>query len=159
MTQARVEWEGEALAATVQRKDGAVTVELDGQTYTFRVAGDGTRRTVTGEEGAWTVERQGRRVLVDGAEVPLRVLGLAGKEGLADRQGAARVRPPMAGRVESVRVRAGQAVQKGDVLLVLEAMKMLNEVRAPVSGTVTAVNVQPGATVETSQVLLELGPQ
>ncbi|HEX2066229.1 MAG TPA: acetyl-CoA carboxylase biotin carboxyl carrier protein subunit, partial [Candidatus Thermoplasmatota archaeon] len=123
-----------------------------------RVTGEGTRRTATGEGGAWTVERRGGRVLVDGAEAPLKVLGFVGKEGLAERQGAARVRPPMAGRVESVRVQPGQAVQKGDVLFVLEAMKMLNEVRAPVAGTVTAVHVQPGAAVETGQVLLELGP-
>jgi biotin carboxyl carrier protein len=157
-TQARVGLGGAALAATVRREGGRVTVELDGQAFTFQVAGDGLRRTVTGEGGSWAVERHGGRVLVDGEAISLRVIALEGGAGAAAGHGAAKVRPPMTGRVESVRVQKGQAVQKGDVLFVLEAMKMLNEVRSPVAGTVLAVHVQPGATVETSQVLLEIGP-
>ena len=64
----------------------------------------------------------------------------------------------MTGKLDSFRVEVGQAVAKGDVLFVLEAMKMLNEVRAPAAGTVTAIHLKPGATLETSQVVLELGP-
>jgi biotin carboxyl carrier protein len=158
MSAARVQLGGESLAASVARSGDRATVELDGQTFTFQVAGDGLRRAVAGEGGSWTVERHGSRVLVDGAELSLRVLGVEQASGAAAGHGAARVRPPMTGRVESVRVQPGQAVQKGDVLFVLEAMKMLNEVRSPVAGTVLAVHVQPGATVETGQVLVDIGP-
>ncbi|MCA1811405.1 MAG: biotin/lipoyl-binding protein [Halobacteriales archaeon] len=158
MTQARVSLGGNALAASVQRKGDAVTVELEGEAFTFQVAGEGLRRTVTGEGGAWTVERRGGKVLVDGEDLSLRVLGIAGGPGAAAASAGAKVRPPMTGRVESLRVKPGQAVQKGDVLFVLEAMKMLNEVRSPVAGTVTAVHVAAGATVETSQGIIDIGP-
>ncbi|MEA3202660.1 MAG: pyruvate carboxylase subunit [Thermoplasmata archaeon] len=158
MSAARVQLGGESLSAGVQRKGDRVTVELDGQSFGFQVKGDGLRRTVTGEGGSWTVERHGGKVLVDGAELGLKVLGIEGGPGAAAGTGGANVRPPMTGRVESLRVKPGQAVQKGDVLFVLEAMKMLNDVRSPVAGTVTAVHVAAGATVETSQVLVEIGP-
>lgn len=63
------------------------------------------------------------------------------------------VTSPMPGNILDVKVSAGTAVKKGDVLLILEAMKMENEIMAPCDGTVTAVNVQKGATVESGTVL------
>ena len=67
-----------------------------------------------------------------------------------------RVRPPMTGRVESLLVGPGQSVAEGDVLFVLEAMKMRNEVRSPMAGVVAAVHVQVGAAVDTGTVVVEL---
>jgi biotin carboxyl carrier protein len=156
--EARIDLNGVPIAASVQRKGDTVTVELDGQAFTFHVTGDGARRAVIGEGGSWTVERRGGKIVVDGEELPLRVLGIEGGPGAAAASAGAKVRPPMTGRVESLRVKAGQTVQKGDVLFVLEAMKMLNEVRSPVAGTVTAVHVVAGATVETSQSIVDIGP-
>ena len=59
----------------------------------------------------------------------------------------------MPGTILSVNVQNGSAVKKGDVLMVLEAMKMENEIISPIDGTVASVNVQNGASVETGAVL------
>jgi biotin carboxyl carrier protein len=61
---------------------------------------------------------------------------------------------PMPGNILKVHVVAGQAVKDGDILVVLEAMKMENEIMAPKSGTVTQVLVEKGATVETGAPLV-----
>ena len=60
---------------------------------------------------------------------------------------------PMPGTILSVNVANGAAVKKGDVLLVLEAMKMENEIMAPCDGTVCSVPATKGATVNTGDVL------
>lgn len=60
---------------------------------------------------------------------------------------------PMPGTILDVKVSAGQAVKSGDVLMILEAMKMENEIMAPKDGTVTAVSVQKGASVESGTLL------
>ena len=67
--------------------------------------------------------------------------------------GGETVTSPMPGTILSVNVQNGAIVKKGDVLMVLEAMKMENEITCPVDGTVTSVNVQNGASVETGAVL------
>jgi biotin carboxyl carrier protein len=66
------------------------------------------------------------------------------------------VKSPMPGRVVKVLVAKGDAVEVGQGLLVLEAMKMENEVRARVAGTVAEVHVAPGSTVEGSAKLVTL---
>ena len=71
--------------------------------------------------------------------------------------GAANVTAPMPGTVLDVKVSVGQAVQAGETVVVLEAMKMENEIPAPAAGTVTGILVQKGATVDTDAVLVTLG--
>ena len=66
------------------------------------------------------------------------------------------VSAPMPGNILQVKVANGQAVKSGDVLFILEAMKMENEICAPKDGTVTSVCVTKGATVETGSVLCTL---
>lgn len=70
--------------------------------------------------------------------------------------GAQTVSAPMPGTILKVNVANGQAVKKGDVLMILEAMKMENEIMAPCDATVSSVNVNQGASVEAGAVLCTL---
>lgn len=63
---------------------------------------------------------------------------------------------PMPGTILKVNVANGQTVKKGDVLMILEAMKMENEIMAPADATVASVNVNQGASVEAGTVLCTL---
>ena len=70
--------------------------------------------------------------------------------------GATTITAPMPGTILKVNVANGQAVKKGDVLMILEAMKMENEIMAPADGTVSSVNVNAGASVEAGATLCTL---
>lgn len=70
--------------------------------------------------------------------------------------GATVIKAPMPGSIVKVNVKAGDSVKRGDVLCVLEAMKMENEIMAPEDGTVAGVNVSAGESVQTDAVLLSL---
>lgn len=71
-------------------------------------------------------------------------------------EGSVKVAAPMPGKILGVKASIGQAVKKGDVIIVLEAMKMENEVVAPEDGTVASINVSEGANVESGDVLATL---
>ncbi len=95
-------------------------------------------------------------VHVDGAPVPVRVNGRRRRGGALDAGGAQHVTAPMPGKVIRVLVRAGDTVAARQPLVVVEAMKMENELRAGRPGTVAAVHVVEGASVEAGALLLEI---
>ncbi|MBE6717928.1 MAG: acetyl-CoA carboxylase biotin carboxyl carrier protein subunit [Ruminococcaceae bacterium] len=70
--------------------------------------------------------------------------------------GSTTISAPMPGTILKINVANGQAVKKGDVLMILEAMKMENEITSPIDGTVASVNIQTGATVDTGVLLCTL---
>ena len=74
----------------------------------------------------------------------------------AGAAGAVAVTAPMPGKILGVKASAGQAVKRGQVLLILEAMKMENEIVAPQDGTVATINVAVGESVEPGATLATL---
>ena len=74
----------------------------------------------------------------------------------AGAQGSVVVTAPMPGKILGVKASAGQAVKRGQVLLILEAMKMENEIVAPQDGTVASINVNKGDTVNSGDVLVSM---
>jgi len=67
--------------------------------------------------------------------------------------GGETVNAPMPGTILAVNVQNGATVKKGDVLMILEAMKMENEIMSPCDGTIASVNVTKGSSVDTGAVL------
>ena len=74
----------------------------------------------------------------------------------AQAAGGTKVTAPMPGTILNIKVSAGQQVKKGDVVCVLEAMKMENDIPAPQDGVVASVNVQKGANVAAGDVVITL---
>ena len=99
------------------------------------------------------------RVLVDGRNyhihlVDERRMRVGGAQSGLDLAGRQNVSVPMPGKIIAVLVGAGDAVEKGQGLVIVEAMKMENEVRSPIAGEVKEIKVKPGDTVEGGAVLI-----
>jgi biotin carboxyl carrier protein len=156
-----------------------VQVEQEGSRFTVTL--DGARHVLDAAEiepGRWSLlfdaERHSHEVLVragqsgaatvivDGATVPIRVLDprtrRAGGASAGDgANGPVRVTAPMPGKIVRVLVAPGDTVAARQGLVVVEAMKMENELRAPRAGTVRDVRAREGASVEAGALLLTIG--
>lgn len=152
-----------------------ILVEVDGKTvrvgdrdfeaHLSRVPGTPLRHLLLGnqsvalamhqtEPGRWRLLHEGVTVEAEVVDERTRhIRSLTG--GAGARSGPASLKAPMPGLVLRVLVTAGQEVQLGQGLVVLEAMKMENELRATVAGRIKSVLVEPGAAVDKGKVLLE----
>jgi biotin carboxyl carrier protein len=72
-------------------------------------------------------------------------------------EGGIRIESPMPGTILDIRVKVGDQVKTGDVLLILEAMKMENEIMAPSEGRILAVGPTKGASVNSGELLIVIG--
>jgi len=111
---------------------------------------------VNGERWSVRIERAGAPLARSASPAPAPAPTLpsappASAEGIA-------VVPPMPGRVIEVRVVEGARVRKGDVLLVLEAMKMRNEIASPADGTVRSIRVRAGTNARAKEPMLYVEP-
>ena len=97
------------------------------------------------------------RVNVNGTVYEVELEEITGAAPAAAPVGGEKVCAPMPGTILSVNVSNGSAVKKGDVLMILEAMKMENEIMAPCDGTVTSVAAAKGAAVESGTLLCTIG--
>lgn len=121
------------------------------KTYTITV--NGTVYSVTVEEGASTSAAPVAAAPVAAAPAPAAPAPAAAPAGA---QGSVTVNAPMPGKILGVKASVGQAVKKGDVVVVLEAMKMENEIVAPQDGTIASINVAVGDSVDSGAVLATL---
>ncbi len=136
------------------------TVFVNGRPFTIRL--DGNRVQVNGM--SYEVELQGDQATVNGIAYAFQVQEKTERPGAGASPRVSRVAVEagavtaiMPGKIIRVLVKEGDQVQEGDVLCVLEAMKMENELRAGKSGVVKKVNVRPGSDVEMGEVLVVVG--
>jgi biotin carboxyl carrier protein len=137
--------EGRRRVADVIRIGQAWSLLLDGRSYELAI--------VERSPGELMVSVNGRQVPVSmpAARPAVRVRG---RGGAAGRQGPQRVVAPLPGRVVKVLVKPGDAVTARQALVVVEAMKMENELRSPRDGTVAEVRAAEGTSVEANAVLV-----
>jgi biotin carboxyl carrier protein len=101
-------------------------------------------------------------VLIMGRQFPIKVEDEREKRlraaagGSVSDTGEYHLKAPMPGMVVSILVEEGQKIEKGQVLLILESMKMQNELKSPRDGTVGRMRVKPGESVEQRQTLLSV---
>lgn len=116
--------------------------------YTITV--NGNVYDVTVEEGASTGAVTSAPVAPKAAPAP------AAKPAATGSAGSVKINAPMPGKIVAVKANVGDAVKKGQVVLVLEAMKMENDIVAPEDGTVASVNVAVGSAVEAGETIATL---
>ncbi len=116
----------------------------------YTVTVNGTAYNVTVEEGTSTAQTTQAPAPVQNAAP------VAEKPSASVSAGSVPVDAPMPGNILDIKVSNGASVKAGDVLIVLEAMKMENDIVAPQDGTVASINVNKGDTVEAGQTLVTL---
>ena len=105
--------------------------------------------------GTYTLNLNGYRFSVDAVDERGRSIREMARAA-ASASGPAPLKAPMPGLITRVLVAPGDTVTEGQGLVVMEAMKMENELRSPATGTVRAISVTPGTAVEKGTVLVEL---
>ena len=120
------------------------------KTYTITV--NGTAYEVTVEEGVST----GAVPVVKSAAPVAAPKPAVSAPAASGAVGAVKVNAPMPGKILAIKANAGQTVKKGDVIIVLEAMKMENDIVAPQDGTIASVSCAVGDQVEAGALLASL---
>jgi biotin carboxyl carrier protein len=123
--------------------------------YSLLLNGQSYEAHVYATEEEWQVLLKGRLYPVQVEDERERRLRTTLGARISDT-GEFQLRSPMPGLIVSLHVKEGQPVTKGDVLLILESMKMQNELKAPRDGTVTRIRVKAGDNVEQKQILLSV---
>ena len=120
--------------------------------YSLLIAGVSYRADVVDRDGACVVQIDGEQYAITVEEQTRHIIRTRGGTGAG--AGSRTLTAPLPGKISRVAVRPGDAVNAGDILLVIEAMKMENEFRAAASGTVAEVRVAAGAAVNAGDVLI-----
>ncbi len=159
---------GHEYEVVVEKNGGDYRVDIDD--HVFKCIFKEDKVLVNGEVAPITIEgdlEQGAKIMVDDRVMELKLqqvreiehiaLEESEESGKADASSGAVV-APMPGKIMAVKVKAGDNVNANQVVAVLEAMKMENEVQTEVAGKVKEVKVRAGETVEGGQVLIVVEP-
>lgn len=122
----------------------------------YRITVNGTSYDVSVEELAGGVAPVAAPVAAAPVAAPAAAPAAPAPAAKSAGAGSIKVASPMPGKILDVKANVGDAVKKGQVILILEAMKMENEVVAPEDGTVASIDVASGATVEAGDTLATL---
>jgi biotin carboxyl carrier protein len=148
-------------------QEGSISVDGDGYEIDFQQLSEGgilslllnkqsLEAIVEERDGSWEVLIHGELYSVQVQDE--RAYRLAKARGVtAEVVGEASIKSPMPGLIIAVPVAEGQAVRKGEQIVILESMKMENELRAPRDGLVKRLFVKPGDSVEKGQPLATIG--
>ena len=157
----RVEVELDGPKATINGKSNSVSlIDVEGTPVFLLRVGDEVHRVLAkrgSERGRWTIDVDGVRFDVEALDERRRAIS----DLTAATDAAAGPKPliaPMPGLVVRVQVKVGDVVSAGQGLVVVEAMKMENELRAISDGVVLSIRAEQGAPVEKGAILVELGP-
>jgi biotin carboxyl carrier protein len=123
--------------------------------YSLILDGKSHEAYVASGDNNWQVLLRGRLFPVTVEDEREKRLRSAAGGGVAET-GEFHLRAPMPGLVVAIPVEEGQPVKKGQVLLILESMKMQNELKSPRDGAIGRIRVKPGETVEQKQTLLSV---
>lgn len=146
--------DGHEYPVKVREETGYAAVNAGGVAYRVQLPGAAERQsgmTVEVDHRPFTFEYEGR---LGGGPAPRETRSAAAAAGAPRAAVKGAVTAQIAGRVLSIKVTAGQAVARGDVLLLLEAMKMENEIKAPADGVVKEIAVAEGARVAEGETLV-----
>ena len=130
MPKRKVKVDGEEFEVELEKEDGVWNVTVQGKQFQIEIEGGGAA-----EQGVKKRKRGGR-----------------GKK-------SGTIASTIPGKIVSIAISEGQQVSEGDVVMILEAMKMQNEIHAPLSGTVLTVNCKPGDSVEANSPLVVITPE
>jgi glutaconyl-CoA/methylmalonyl-CoA decarboxylase subunit gamma len=156
---------GQPHEVTVEKNGGDYRVTIGNEVYRVVLKDNGV--AINGELLPLTVEgalNEGATVTSSGRQLkvmvePVREMAAVPMESEASHSGKGseskgQITAPMPGKIISIKVKAGDTVAQNQIVAVLEAMKMENEIQSDVAGTVQSVSIKPGETVEGGQVLL-----
>jgi biotin carboxyl carrier protein len=148
----------------LERKDGGFVVTVNDRPYvasgvsmadgllTFFIGSRSYRALISKNPLGTQITLQGRDYFLKGHEEEE-----GGAVG-AHHHGDGTVEAPMPGNIVAVKVKPGDTVKNGDSLVIVESMKMQNEITAPIDGKVSAVHCKPGEQVAFAAVLVEIEP-
>jgi biotin carboxyl carrier protein len=127
--------------------ENCLSLLVDGKAYTVFVAEDKTKRYIS---------VQGEQFCIEEAKAETQTQAVADASTL---KGIPTISSPMPGKIVKILVREGDKVRKNQGLVIVEAMKMENEIRSPGAGIVKKINFDEGNLVDTADPIIELEPE
>ncbi len=157
--EATITLDGRQHHVRIEEVDGIWQAHVDGASFRLKVDRRGSQAAVDAGGSVHVIDlADPHTAIIDGSHVGFRIDSLKGVAGATEARtgGHGPIKPPMTGRLERILVKEGDAVSRGDVLFVLEAMKMRNEVKSPADGIIGKVMATAGDAVDPSLPVLEL---